>query len=115
MSDSENNFEGETVRILSHATSEVKRRGAVPSLKDIGSTISEVSAEHLKHNLSKAVKTWGSIIEETTKDLENFDLKEFKVSFAVDGKGEISVLGTLTGSVEAKSSFEVTFTPKSKK
>ncbi|MCF6117130.1 hypothetical protein L2449_09410 [Mesorhizobium muleiense] len=100
------------IRIIADDEDEVKFKGAVPSLQELGARVHEVSADVLQRNLATLMGRVESMFSSSTAAMKTLSVKEVKVSVAVNGAGEFSLLGLTKASADLKATFEITFTPK---
>jgi hypothetical protein len=104
--------EHDAIKIIADAEDEVEFKGALPSVQEIGARVHEVSVEVLEKNLAALVAQVESMFSSATADMKTLLVKEVKVSVAVNGAGEFSLLGLTKASADLKATFEITFTPK---
>lgn len=102
----------DTIRIIADAQDEVELKGALPSLQEIGAQVHEVSAEVLQKNLATLMGRVESMFASSMAAMKTLSVKEVKVSVAVNGAGEFSLLGVTKASADLKATFEITFIPK---
>jgi hypothetical protein len=103
--------ESDTIRIIADAEHELEFKGALPSVEELGAQVHEVSVKVLQKNLATLMARVESMFAEATSGLKTLSVKEVKVSVAVNGAGEFSLLGA-KASADLKATFEITFVPQ---
>src|SRR5882724_6165492 len=90
---------------------EVVIKGALPSVREIGARVHNVSGEVVQRNLANLMQQVESMFNSSIAAVSTLAIKEVKVAVAVTASGDVSLLGLAKASAEMEATFEITFVP----